>query len=161
VASQKDRQPSQEHIYLQTLLHTHARTHALPHFSILIQCFVEYSRTVAASSEASSSTPKLITDGSQEATSCLDVVFECQPFCLTTLQDLLAQCGEVLATPLGSAPPCTEGCRGILQTSLNTGFGVKLLNCDCASVQDVPQIGPLCRPYQQNALKKCNLSIDG
>ena len=95
---------------------------------------------------------------------CMFVIMTCaeDPSCLEALLNpLLLECAEVLRTPPGSTPCCTEGCRDLVRASFNTGLGSELLNCDCANPEEIPLFGPLCRPFQQNALVKCNVTLEG
>ena len=92
----------------------------------------------------------------------MDVLNRCfaDPSCVRFIHDSdLPVCAEVLLTPPGSPPHCTEDCRDFVLTILDTEFGLDLLHCDCSTVQYMPIISDLCRPFQLTALSKCNITI--
>jgi hypothetical protein len=94
--------------------------------------------------------------------SCMPIVNRCltNSSCLQFLQNSeLPVCAEVLLTPPGSPPYCTEKCRDFVLTMLDTDFGWNLLQCDCSTVQSMPIIKDLCLPFQLTALPKCNVTL--
>jgi hypothetical protein len=94
--------------------------------------------------------------------SCMSVVNRCftDPSCVQFIRNSdLPVCLEILLTPQESPPYCTEKCRGFVLSILDMEFGRDLLHCDCSTVQSIPIIKGLCRPFQLTALAKCNITI--
>ena len=80
----------------------------------------------------------------------------CQNGCplLRQIEDLF-QCVEVLRKSPESPPYCTRTCHNLTSEVLSTEYGLDLLSCNCSSVENVPKMKYLCKPFQSHAIKKC------
>lgn len=88
---------------------------------------------------------------------CFTVALGClaDPVCRSAAQPLIADCSDILRTPPGSPPSCTEYCSNLVSKIFNTPYGLDFLHCDCSTVQFFPGLGSLCKPLQSNAKAKC------
>ncbi|XP_062520600.1 uncharacterized protein LOC134195572 [Corticium candelabrum] len=102
------------------------------------------------------------------ATDCMDSGLKCflDPSCSAMALQLFSNCSNALRTPL-SSPPCTEHCKTVLFSILDSSVGQDLLKCNCSTIthlqtEDSPgflsNVATLCKPVQLYAVKKCTTS---